>query len=130
MDQQRERGRALLDEIAPRLTSRPDVAKARMFGSDGLSVRGKFFAFTSSSGDLVVKLEAERIEELGLANMVMRGRPMREWAVVAIDEGADRWSELAEEACAFVDSITPGGAGAVGDGAVGDARAAGDADGR
>ena len=105
----RARGRALLDEIAPGLLSRADVAKARMFGSDGLSVRGKFFAFTSSRGDLVVKLDGERIEQLGLDNMVMRGRPMREWAVVPLAEGADRWRAVAEEAYGFVDSITPGG---------------------
>jgi hypothetical protein len=104
----RERGRELLDEIAPDLLARPDVAKARMFGSDGLSVRGKFFAFTASSGDLVVKLAADRIDELGLDNMVMRGRPMREWARVPIAEGIERWREVADDAYRFVDSITPG----------------------
>ena len=40
--------------------------------------------------------------------MVMRGRPMAEWAVVPLDSGADRWREVAEEGLAFVDSITPG----------------------
>jgi hypothetical protein len=104
----RARGHELLEEIAPDLLAKPDVAMARMFGSDGLSVRGKFFAFTSSSGDLVVKLAADRIDELALDNMVMRGRPMREWARVPIDEGIDRWREVAAEAYHFVDSITPG----------------------
>ena len=32
---------------------------------------------------------------------------MREWAAVPFDEGAERWREVAEEAYAFVDSITP-----------------------
>ena len=105
----RARGRELLDEIAPGLLAQADVAKARMFGSEGLSVRGKFFAFTSSRGDLVVKLDGERIEQLGLDNMVMRGRPMREWAVVPLAAGADRWQAVAAEAYEFVDSITPGG---------------------
>ena len=91
---------------------RPGVGFGRMFGSEGLSIRGKFFAFTSHLGDLVVKLDRDRIGELGLDNMVMRGRPMAEWAVVPLDEGADRWREVAEEGLAFVDSITPGGADA------------------
>jgi len=104
----RERGRELLDAIAPELLARPNVAMARMFGSEGLSVRGKFFAFISSRGELVVKLDGDRIEELGLDNMVMRGRPMREWAVIALAEGADRWRAVTEEAYDFVDSITPG----------------------
>ncbi|MFE6964074.1 hypothetical protein ACFVAJ_03115 [Agromyces sp. NPDC057679] len=103
----RDEGFELLGEVAPELLAEPDVAFGRMFGSEGLSVRGKFFAFVSFHGDLVVKLDADRIEEAGLDNMVMRGRPMREWAVVGLAEGADRWREAAREAYAFVDSITP-----------------------
>ena len=78
-----------------------------MFGSEGYSVRGKLFAFVSSDGRLVVKLSGERIEQLGLDNMVMHGSPMREWAVVPFDAGAERWRSVAEEAYAFVDAITP-----------------------
>ncbi|MCD5348041.1 TfoX/Sxy family protein [Agromyces sp. H3Y2-19a] len=103
----RDEGFALLEELAPALLAEPDVGFGRMFGSEGLSVRGKFFAFVSSQGDLVVKLDADRIEESGLDNMVMRGRPMREWAVVPVGEGVDRWREVAREAYEFVDSITP-----------------------
>ena len=79
-----------------------------MFGSEGYSVRGKLFAFVSSDGRLVVKLSGERIEQLGLDNMVMRGSPMREWAAVPYDDGAERWREITAQAHAFVDSITPG----------------------
>ncbi|GAA1778859.1 hypothetical protein [Agromyces lapidis] len=103
----REAGSALLGEFAPELLAEPGVAFGRMFESEGLSVRGKLFAFVSSHGDLVVKLDADRIEESGLDNMVMRGRPMREWAVVPIEGGVGRWREVAREAYAFVDSITP-----------------------
>lgn len=78
-----------------------------MFGSEGYSVRGKMFAFVAKDGRLTVKLSAELIEELGLDNMVMRGSPMREWAVVPFDDGADRWRSVAADAYAFVDSITP-----------------------
>lgn len=86
---------------------RPEVTMRRMFGSEGLAVRGKLFAFGSTAGDLVVKLPEERVGELGLDPMVMRGRPMREWAVVPYAEGEERWRELIDEAFAFVDSITP-----------------------
>ncbi|MFF2493416.1 hypothetical protein [Agromyces sp. NPDC058064] len=103
----RDDGFALLGEFAPELLAEPGVAFGRMFGSEGLSVRGKFFAFVSSHGDLVVKLDADRIAASELDNMVMRGRPMREWAVVPAAEGVDRWREVAREAYAFVDSITP-----------------------
>ncbi len=103
----RTRGRERLAEVTSDLTERPDVGVGRMFGSEGYSVRGKLFAFVSSDGRLVVKLSGERIEQLGLDNMVMRGRPMREWAAVPFDDGAERWRSVAEEAYAFVDSITP-----------------------
>ncbi len=103
----RTRGRERLAEVTSDLTDRPDVGVSRMFGSEGYSVRGKLFAFVSTDGRLEVKLSGERIEELGLDNMVMRGSPMREWAAVPFDEGAARWRSVAEEAHAFVDSITP-----------------------
>lgn len=103
----RDAGFALLNELADDLLAEPDVAFGRMFGSEGLSVRGKFFAFVSSGGDLVVKLDPERIEAQHLDNMVMRGRAMREWAVVPVADGVDRWREIAHEAYGFVDSITP-----------------------
>ena len=103
----RTRGRERLIEVTSDLTERPDVGVGRMFGSEGYSVRGKLFAFVSIDGRLVVKLSGERIEQLGLDNMVMRGSPMREWAAVPFDEGAERWRSVTEEACTFVDSITP-----------------------
>ena len=103
----RTRGRERLAEVSSDLTEQHEVGVGRMFGSEGYSVRGKLFAFVSSDGRLVVKLSGERIEQLGLDNMVMRGSPMREWAAVPFDEGADRWRAVAEEAYAFVDSITP-----------------------
>jgi hypothetical protein len=103
----RAQGRERLDEIAPDLLAKPDVAIGRMFSSDGVSVRGKIFAFAANDGSLVVKLPAERINELGLDNVIMRGREMREWARMPLDEGIERWRAVADEAYAFVDSITP-----------------------
>ncbi|WP_173923149.1 hypothetical protein [Agromyces sp. Marseille-P2726] len=103
----RTRGRERLAGVASDLTARPDVGVGRMFGSEGYSVRGKLFAFVANDGRLVVKLPAERIDERGLDNMVMHGRPMREWAAVPYELGADEWGAITREAHAFVDSITP-----------------------
>lgn len=103
----RARGREVLDEIAPDILSKPDTSMSRMFNSEGLSVRGKIFAFAATDGSLVVKLPEARIDELGLDNMVMGGRRMREWARVPLTDGVDRWRAVADDAYAFVDSITP-----------------------
>ena len=103
----RARGRDRLDEIAPDLLDKSEVAIGRMFNSDGISVRGKVFAFAANDGSLVVKLPADRIVELGLDNMVMGGRMMREWARVPLADGVERWRAVAQEAYAFVDSVTP-----------------------
>ena len=102
---------ALFDPIAERYVQRPDVDIGVMFGSEGLRVSSKVFAFVGHLGGLVVKLPEARVTELaeqGVAErMVMRGRPMREWATVTVDAGAQRWEELIAEAFAFLDDITP-----------------------
>ena len=107
-----DRARAVerLADVGGDLLARPDVAMTRMFGSEALSVRGKMFAFASNAGDLVVKLSEQRIHELGLDNMVMRGRPMREWAVVPYDASEQRWRAVLAEAHGFVDALAAGGA--------------------
>lgn len=107
MSDDRAAGRERLDEIAPDLLAKPDVAMGSMFSSDGMAVRGKIFAFAANDGSLVVKLPAERIDELGLDNMVLGGRMMREWARVPFADGVDRWRAVVDDAYAFVDSITP-----------------------
>lgn len=103
----RAEGRARFDALAPDHLVQPDVAISKMFGSEALSVRGKMFAFAANDGCLVVKLSEDRIAELRLDNMVMRGRPMREWAKVPLADGIERWRSIADEAHAFVDEITP-----------------------
>ncbi|MFC9919694.1 hypothetical protein [Agromyces binzhouensis] len=102
----RTRGREHLADAAADLIDRADVTVGRMFGSEGYSVRGRLFAFVAGDGDLVVKLPEARIAELGLEPMFMRGRPMREWAVVPFARDAE-WSAIAADALAFVDEITP-----------------------
>ena len=104
------RGHVIFDPIAERLCALPDVDIGRMFGTDGLRVRSKIFAFVAHQGSLVVKLPEERIGELAAdgigAPMVMRGRPLREWAEIAPD-ASETWAALIDEAHRFVDDITP-----------------------
>lgn len=104
------RGRAIFDPIAERLCALPDVDMGRMFGTEGVRVRGKVFAFVAHEGSLVVKLPEQRIGEHtadGIAApMIMRGRPLREWAEISPD-AAKTWAALIDEAHRFVDAITP-----------------------
>ena len=101
----------IFDAVAQRYLERPGVDIGRMFGTEGLRVRGKVFAFVEHLGGLVVKVPEARVTELaeqGIAErMVMRERPMREWATVGVDAGAERWNELIGEAFAYLDEITP-----------------------
>ncbi|MBN9211986.1 MAG: hypothetical protein BGO45_07320 [Microbacterium sp. 71-36] len=104
------RAHAIFDPIAERLCALPDVDMGRMFGTEGVRVRGKVFAFVAHEGALVVKLPEQRIGELTAdgvgAPMVMRGRPLREWAEISPDAG-ETWAAVIDEAHRFVDSITP-----------------------
>ena len=104
------RGHAIFDPIAERLCALPDVDMGRMFGTDGVRVRGKVFAFVAHNGSLVLKLPEERIGEIIAdgtgAPMIMRGRPLREWAEIT-PETSGAWAGLVDEAHHFVDTITP-----------------------
>ena len=100
----------LFDPLAERYLVRPDVDIGPMFGSQGLRVRGKVFAFIGHLGDLVAELPATRVDELdgvdGAERMVIRDRVLKEWLVIPPD-ASDRWEPLLAEAFAFVDAITP-----------------------
>ena len=106
----KDRAHAILDPIAAGYLALPGADIGRMFGSEGLRIRGKVFAFVSFKGDLALKLPADRVDQLegdaGIARMVMRERAMREWLTVPAEE-SERWAPLVAEAYAFVDEITP-----------------------
>lgn len=93
--------------VAAPLLAEPDVDEGTGFGANpGLRSNGKIFAMLVR-GDLVVKLPAERCEELidgGTATAFAVGRrAMREWiAVEKVD--AKTWQALASEARAFARS--------------------------
>jgi TfoX/Sxy family transcriptional regulator of competence genes len=82
-----------------------DVSRGSMFGSPGLRTGRKFFAI-SWHDQLVVKLPADRRQELVAAGRAaqfepMAGRPMNGWLV--LDEEAD-WPGLVEEARTHVEA--------------------------
>ncbi|KAA9106412.1 TfoX/Sxy family protein [Microbacterium rhizomatis] len=104
------RAHAIFDPIADDYLTRPEVDIGPMFGSEGLRVRGKIFAFLDFRGGLVVKVPQSRADEIvaeGVAaRMVMREREMREWLSVARADH-EQWAPLIAEAFAYVDEITP-----------------------
>ncbi len=104
------RAHAIFDPIAAEYLTRPDVDIGPMFGSEGLRIRGKIFAFVGYRGGLVVKVPEARADEIvndGVAErMVMRDREMREWLAVGRGEH-EHWPPLIAEAFAYVDRITP-----------------------
>lgn len=102
--------RALFDPIADAYLARDGVDMGPLFGSEGLRIRGKVFAFVGHRGDLIAKLPEERVTELEASGqaerMVMRERMLREWVIVGVERG-ELWWPIVDEAFAFVDAITP-----------------------
>ena len=106
-----------LDEIFNNIASAfirdPKVSQVRMFGSPGLKISGKVFAFLMK-GKLVLKLPKEKVNELVAAkegkhfgHMFAPGnwRPMKEWVEVTSDDESV-WLKLTQEAKEFVSKIT------------------------
>jgi hypothetical protein len=101
----------IFDPLVAEHLERPGVDVGRMFGTQGLRVRGKMYAFIGHDGELIVKLPSGRIDALATegdaVRMVMRGRELREWVAVDPDGGTARLAPLLAEAHDFVDRITP-----------------------
>ena len=103
----------LFNKIAKVFVGDPKVSQVRMFGSPGLKISGKVFAFLMK-GKLVLKLPKEKVDELVAAkegkhfgHMFSPGnfRPMKEWVEVTSDNERV-WLKLAQEAKDFVSEIT------------------------
>ena len=91
------------DAVANRFLAEPGVTEGQMFGLPVLKVGGKVFAGLRQ-GELLVKLPADRVQELvaagkGTQFTPMEGRAMKEWVLVGGDE------ELVAEALVFVSSL-------------------------
>lgn len=98
------------DSLTPEFLALPDVKVGRMFGTTGLGVRGKIFAFVGTDGDLIAKVGGPRANELvaeGVAVLkVMRDRAMKEWVSVDFAD-APTWRDIIAEAHDYLDEITP-----------------------
>jgi len=102
--------RAAIDEGFARVVNafakdRSVTRGGKGFGSTGLKVKGKLFAFMSSHGAFVVKLPRERVAELVSAGEAEyfdpgHGRLMKEW--IAVGPRAPDRIDLAREARRFV----------------------------
>lgn len=92
--------------IAEPLLAVEGVTKSTMMGYPCLRAEGDFFASVHpESGDLIVKLPADRVSAMIEAGegseFAPAGRRFREW--VRIEErDRERWAELLEEARTFV----------------------------
>jgi TfoX/Sxy family transcriptional regulator of competence genes len=106
-----ERGDKRLEALAGDYLTRPGVDWGRMFSTIGLRVRGKVFGLVNHSGQLMVKIPADRagqLEDAGTATRVtMSGRTMREWVAMPYDAGEHAWRSLLDEAFTYLDETTP-----------------------
>lgn len=108
-----ERFSALVDEFAERPgVAVPDRSRRRGFGSSTLRVGGSIFAMLVGER-LVVKLPRARVDALiegGVGDPYDggRGRPMKEWVAVAVED-PQTWVSLAGEAMEFVGSSARSG---------------------
>ena len=94
----------IFEAVVAAMTGQPGVIYGgKGFGATALKVAGRIFAMLSSSGEIVVRLPADRVRDLvreGRARHFTAGRDrkLKEWAIVS-GRGIP---ELAQEAYSFV----------------------------
>ncbi|HEY3144265.1 MAG TPA: hypothetical protein VGJ86_24255 [Acidimicrobiales bacterium] len=96
------------DALVEAMTARPGVGCGRMFSSNGLHFRDKYFALLRKES-LLLKLPEDRVDELvgiqrGERFEPSAGRVMREWILVPWKSGED-WTTLAQEALEFAQHL-------------------------
>jgi hypothetical protein len=94
--------------LARELLAEPDVTRGTMMGYPCLRVNNAFFACVErSTGHLIVKLPAQRVNTLVAAGLALpfapNGRTFREWAAFPAAD-PDEWRALLAEARQFIDS--------------------------
>lgn len=97
--------------VAEPILARAGVTRSTMMGLPCVRVDGRFFgSFDRRTGDLLVKLPQERVDQLvdtGRAHaFAPSGRRFREWAAVSPTRQRS-WPALLEEALGFVASQPP-----------------------
>lgn len=103
----------LADRVRAEIGDLPALTERRMFGGLAFLVHGNLALAANREGALMVRCdrdEADAIVDSGAAEfVVMRGRPMRGWLSVAVDqmgtkEHLARWVDLA---VAYATSLPP-----------------------
>lgn len=101
----RRSAQQLFDTLAPYFLTLPHVNRGSMFGSNGLRIDTKFFAFIGRDGQLVIKLPAEQAAALvsaGEASPIRAGRNItREWIGVPCPTNhtsPEQWQGLLSDA--------------------------------
>jgi hypothetical protein len=109
----RAAAQAVLDRLSGDYLGRPGVERDRMFGSEGLKVNGKFFAFVGREGRLILKLPARQAADLvaaGKAHPVTIGRrTTREWVGLPLPEtpgDTAEWERALADAHGYVAAVT------------------------
>jgi hypothetical protein len=98
-------GETLFWELARLLLNEPGVTQSTMMRYPCLRANGAFFACTEpATGHLIVKLPAQRVNELVAAGQALpfapNGRTFREWAAFPVADPRE-WSALLAEARSF-----------------------------
>jgi hypothetical protein len=101
-DRTRPENEALFWSLAERLLEQAGVTRSTMMGFPCLRLEGVFFASCDHrTGQLVVKLNAERVAELLDAHQgepfAPNGRRFREWVSIPVRQQR-RWAALLDEA--------------------------------
>lgn len=101
-----EKPSAFFDDVAVTLLAQPGVSPGTMMGFPCLRVDGNFFASCDHrTGDLIVKLPRDRVEEIikagGGKPFAPAGRTFREWVLVE-NRDETSWAALMAEARTFV----------------------------
>lgn len=103
---------ALLRQLADRLSHDHDrVTRSTMMGFPCLRIDGKFFAcIERATGNLIIKLSAERVNELVRTGsgrpFAPNGRVFKQW-VACPALARESWTDLLNEAKVYVDRGQP-----------------------
>ena len=108
MNAEASKREALFWELAEELSINSGVTRSTMMGFPCLRINGAFFACVErGTGNLIVKLPADRVNELVASGIAIpfapNGKVFREW-VAFPDPDADDWAGFIAEAQAFVES--------------------------
>ncbi len=93
--------------LAQALCTNPAVTRSTMMGFPCLRINGSFFACVEgSTGNLIVKLPTDRVNELVASGagipFAPNGKVFRKWVAIPVPD-QDEWAALLIESHTFVD---------------------------